>query len=96
MELKKYIATALIGGAAVLAMGCTYFHVGYHESVYVAPLHTGDTIDGVASTYYELSEYNEPYDAFRYRVLERNRELLADGRVPQPGDMVEIPVFIKD
>lgn len=67
----------------------------YIEHDYSVPLKAGESVYSVANDHYDLNENGECFDAFRYRVLERNKHLFRNGRKPQIGDVVVVPVMVK-
>lgn len=52
----------------------------------------GETIEGVASQYYNPDKDDRSYAEFRDDLLERNKVLMANGRVPQINDIICIEV----
>lgn len=90
---KKFLLGAGIAVVALLSMG--FRGDGYNVTHYTVTLHNGDTVESASEVFYELNQNGDCYDMFRYRVLEANKELFADGRVPQAGDKVVVPVMVK-
>ena len=89
---KKLLLGAGIAAIALLSMG---FSDDYDVTHYTVTLHNGDTVESASEVFYELNQNGDCYDMFRYRVLEANKELFADGRVTQAGDKVIVPVMVK-
>lgn len=90
---KKLLLGAGIAAIALLSMG--FSDDAYDVTHYTVTLHGGDTVESASEIFYELNQNGDCYDMFRYRVLEANKELFADGRVPQAGDKVIVPVMVK-
>ena len=59
------------------------------EVIQMAP---GDTLWAISEKYYPQNEDGACFDDFNTRLCDENKALWANGRVPQPGDKVIIPL----
>lgn len=92
---KRLLQIAGIGLVALLSAGWYYHGDTYTVTHYTVTLRSGETVESASQVFYDLNENGDCYDMFRYRVLEANKKLFADGRSPQIGDTVIVPVVVK-
>lgn len=79
----------LVCVAAVFA-GLWYEPNEYQHEVITTSMVAGDTLDSVAERYYSHNQDSRTWQEFRYEVMELNKDLFRNGRLPQIGDKVII------
>lgn len=92
---KKCIAFAGLLTVVLLTSGYTYVNSNYVEKVYEVKLLQDESILGVAENYYLEDESGKCFDQFCYEVMKENNNLVANGRIPQVGDVVKIVVKVR-
>ena len=84
---------------ASMCAGFAYAHYRANNQYEVLTFHDhlckGESIESVGSNYYNPNEDNRSYAEFRDDLIERNKLLTANGRIPQIGDVVCIEVHAK-
>lgn len=72
--------------------GLCYDPTEYQHEVITTSMVAGDTLDSVAERYYIHNQDSRTWQEFRYEVMELNKDLFRNGRLPQIGDKVIIVV----
>ena len=93
MVNRKWLAAGL-AVVVLLTSGYTWVESNRYDTVeYVTTLKRGETFWSVCEDFYDQNEDKSMcFDEFRYEVRQRNLSLLRNGRIPQYGDVVIIPV----
>lgn len=84
--------TLLLVCFVALFVGLVYEPTEYKHEVITTRMTAGDTLDSIAGRYYLGNEDSRTWQEFRYEIMELNKDLFRDGRLPQIGDKVIIVV----
>lgn len=84
--------TLLLICFVALLVGLIYEPTEYKHEVITTSMVAGDTLDSVAERYYIHNQGSRTWQEFRYEVMELNKDLFRNGRLPQIGDKVIIVV----
>lgn len=88
---NKILAVAAIAVTALVAWGYA-FNGTYQCQPEVIQMAPGDTLWAISEKYYPQNEDGACFDDFNTRLCDENKALWANGRVPQPGDKVIVPL----
>lgn len=73
-----------------LFVGLIYEPTEYKHEIITTRMTAGDTLDSIAGRYYIHNQDSQTWQEFRYEVMELNKDLFRNGRLPQIGDKVVI------